>query len=275
MNIFNLVSELEKVDGDVHERLAYHSRRSMFSRLGKMAAGAVPVAMASVFNKAYAFTPGAIDVLNFALTLEYLEDEFYKMGNMQAMTLIPSTDRPIFAQIGKHETSHVNFLKSALGAAAVAKPMFDFTGGSGSGTGPFADVFTNYATFLAVSHAFEDTGVRAYKGQAGNLMADEDEPLLEYALQIHSVEARHAAVVRYILNANAMPTLTLKPWITLKQSISPLVDPVYAGEQEQTQGGIANLVVLSGKSVEAVTEAFDEPLSKQAVLDIAKLFIKP
>jgi hypothetical protein len=53
-----------------------------------------------------------------------------------------------------------------------------------------------------VSHALEDTGVRAYKEQAGNLMAAEDKPLLEYALQIHSVEARHASVVRRLLNTN-------------------------------------------------------------------------
>ena len=53
------------------------------------------------------------------------------------------------------------------------------------------DVFSNYKTFLAVSQALEDTGVRAYKGQAGNLKSSDE--ILTVALQIHSVEARHAA----------------------------------------------------------------------------------
>ena len=96
MNILNIISELEKVDGDIHERLAYTSRRSMFGTLGKtVAAFAVPSLLAMSINKAYAATPGALDVLNFALTLEYLEDEFYKAGNA-ASGLIPAIDKPLF-----------------------------------------------------------------------------------------------------------------------------------------------------------------------------------
>ncbi len=48
-------------------------------------------------------------------------------------------------------------------------PDFDFSGGAGSGTGPYADAFSNYDLFLTVAQAFEDTGVRAYKGQAGKM----------------------------------------------------------------------------------------------------------
>jgi hypothetical protein len=283
MNIFNLISDLEKVDGDVHERLKFYSRRTMFSRLGKMAAATAPVALASVFNKAYAFTPGAIDVLKYALTLEYLEDEFYKMGNSKAATLYPNGGQytPVFMQIGKHETAHVLFLEKALGYTPMNATMttgngkaelgvgkgFDFTAG-----GAFADVFTNFGTFVAVSHAFEDTGVRAYKGQATNLMAKEDEVLLDYALQIHSVEARHASVVRYILNDLAKPTPPIKPWITLNQALIPAVAPIVAGEENLTQGGV-NLKGLAGKSDEAISEAFDEPLTKMEVLAIATPFI--
>ncbi len=96
------------------------------------------------------------DVLNFALTLEYLEDEFYRMA-MGSRGLIPRETIDVFGQISKHETAHVNLLKSVLGGKAVAKPTFDFTAG-----GQFADVFRNYQTFLALAQAFEDTGVRAY-----------------------------------------------------------------------------------------------------------------
>ena len=264
MNILNIISELEKVDGEVHERLAYTSRRSMFGTLGKtVAAFAVPSLLAMSINKAYAATPGALDVLNFALTLEYLEDEFYKAGNA-ASGLIPAIDKPLFAQIGKHETQHVAFLRTALGTKAVAKPSFDFTA-----KGTFADVLTNYKTFAIVSSALEDTGVRAYKGQAGNLMAAEDKPLLEYALQIHSIEARHAAVVRRLLNTNGFAPGT-KGWIS-----GNIGNPagVYAGEENLMQGGV-NLKGLAGKSDAAISEAFDEPLTKDQVLAIASGFIK-
>ena len=262
MNIFNILSEIEKVDADVHERLAHVSRRSMFNTLGKkMSAFAIPALLATSINKAYAATPGAIDVLNFALTLEYLENDFYIAGN-NASGLIPAAEKPIFTQIGKHESQHVAFLLAALGAKAVAKPKFDLTY-----KGAFGDVLTNYKTFAIVSHALEDTGVRAYKGQAGNLMAAEDKPLLEYALQIHSVEARHASVVRRLLNSKGFVP-GAKGWITLNEG-SPA--PVYAGEDNTIQGGV-NLDGLAGKTKQAVTEAFDEPLAKEAVLAIATPF---
>lgn len=263
MNIFKILTDIEKIDGEVFERLEHVSRRSVFNTFSKkLAAVAVPTVVASMLNKAYAATPGAIAVLNFALTLEYLEDEFYKKG-ISTTGLIPASDQAIFTQISKHETQHVNFLKTALGVSAVAKPTFDFTA-----KGAFADVFSNYKTFAIVSHALEDTGVRAYKGQAANLMATEDKPLLEYALQIHSVEARHASVVRRLLNTRGF-VVGAKGWITLAQG-SPAA--VYAGDDNLVQGGV-NLGGLAGKTNEAISEAFDEPLTKEAVLAIAGPFI--
>jgi len=264
MNIFKIIDEIQEVDGEAVERLQHATRRSFMTKFSRsMAAAAVPTAMAGIFNKAYAFTPGAIEVLKFALTLEYLEDEFYKMGN-GAAGLIPAKYKDVFSQIGKHETQHVNFLKGALGAAAPAKPTFDFSAG-----GAFPNPFGVFDTFAFLSHAFEDTGVRAYKGQAGNLMAKEDEPLLDYALQIHSVEARHAAKSRDILS-EIRGIDRIKPWITLNEG-SPAA--VYAGDENTVQGGV-NITGIAGKSLDAVTEAFDEPLTKDAVLAIAMLFIK-
>ena len=83
------------------------------------------------------------------------------------MTSLPITT------IRDHELAHVNFLKSAISAAGgtpIGQPVFDFTGGNGSGNGPFAGAFADYELFLAVAQVLEDTGVRAYKGQAGNLI---------------------------------------------------------------------------------------------------------
>ena len=129
---------------------------------------AIPLGLLFKPTKTYAATSSPVDVLNFALTLEYLESSFYTMGLNAG--IVPSSDMAIISQISKHETAHVATLKSAItasGGTPVAEPQFDFTAG-----GTFSDVFTNYTTFLVLANAFEDTGVRAYKGQAFKLRHD-------------------------------------------------------------------------------------------------------
>ncbi|MDB5614460.1 MAG: Ferritin-like protein [Devosia sp.] len=168
-------------------------RRDMFSKYAK-AAGimtSAPLVLALASNQAFGQSlPKVIeDTLNFALTLEYLESAFYKEGN--AAGIIPAQYKTVFRTIGQHEDAHVKLLKGVLGSAAVAAPGVDFTAG-----GKYADVFTNFDTFLTLSQTFEDLGVAAYKGQAGNLMGSKE--VLTVALQIHSVEARHASEVRRI-----------------------------------------------------------------------------
>jgi hypothetical protein len=183
-------------------------------------------------------------------------------------SLIPGTDLAIFQQISKHENAHVAYLQAALGSSAVAKPSFDFSGGSGSGSGPFGNPFANYATFQALSQAFEDTGVRAYKGQAPNLQSQPS--ILTVALQIHSVEARHACEVRR-LRGNFTDQVPNKGWITGNMTDITSASAVYAGEDNTTQDGI-DLTTL-GYSATVASEAFDEPLTMSAVLAIAGQFI--
>ncbi len=231
-------------------------RKLEHAGLGLLAA-AVPSVLANAAGAAtrspsrVARTQTVTDVLNFALKLEYLENEFYLMG-LAASGLIPSGDRVIFQQISAHETAHVALLKGALGGSAIVKPTFDFTAG-----GAFSDVFTNYITFKALSQGFEDTGVRAYKGQAVNLKSDG--ATLTIALQIHSVEARHASQVRRLRGQ--------KGWITSNNTDVSALAAVYAGEDNHVQGGV------DVGSTSAATEAFDEPLTMVQVLAIAGPFI--
>lgn len=273
MNIIKIMDHLS--DGELLNKKS--SRRDSFEHLknlGKnVALASIPFGLAATSSKARAATMGMAgatmmasptEILNFALTLEYLERNFYQMG-LDTSGLIPKEDREAFAQISKHETAHVDFRLAALGDNAIEEPTFDFTGAPG---GLNLDTFSNYQTFLALSQGFEDTGVRAYKGQAGGLM--DDDSLLAYALQIHSVEARHAFQVRRMRG--------VKGWITKSENTLPdAFNAVYGGatpESNLTQGGVN----LSGMfndvgGDDVVSESFDEPLTMGEVNAIASIFI--
>lgn len=275
MNVHHIIQQIEKTDPDFAERV--DTRRSAMKEFagiaGKLALAAVPLALGGMFKKAYGRQAGnsLFDILNYALTLEYLEAKFYQMGSASS-GLIPSGAPTMAIQtIGAHETAHVNFLRTAITAAGgtpVSEPTFDFTAG-----GAFSNVFSSYATFLAVAQTFEDTGVRAYKGQAAqaSLMANND--VLTAALNIHSVEARHASHIRQMRKANGFGDV--KPWITGKESgIGAAVQASYDGEEITSQAGV-EIVNINGQSISAAaaSEAFDEPLSMQQVLDIVSPFI--
>jgi hypothetical protein len=259
LKIFEEVYNKEVIDKN------FSRREALTKGLGfglKAALAAIPFGiLETLTNKADAApdNPTVVGVLNFALTLEYLESTFYTMG-LSASGLIPSSDVKIFMQISKHETAHVAVLKqtiTSLSGTPVTQPTFDFTAG-----GTFSDVFTNYQTFLALSNAFEDTGVRAYKGQAPALLGSG--AVLTAALDIHSVEARHASEVRRLRN--------LKGWISNAEA-NGLPAAIYAGEDNTTQGGV-NVTGITTAPAVSVTEAFDEPLTMTQVLAIAGPFIK-
>lgn len=227
-----------------------------------LAMGSVPIALAAVSKDVFAQTalPGIIvDVLNFALMLEYLEAEFYTTG-MNTPNLIRPEWRAQFDQIRKHEVAHVAFLRSTLGARAIQKPTFDYTAGNGSRNGPFADVFSSERTFAAVAQAFEDTGVRAYKGQAGYLMGNRD--VLVAALRIHSVEARHAAQIHRLRGQKA--------WVVSDSTggLPPITKPIYDGEDNRF-----HFILAQPASGISMTQAFDEPLTKSQVLKIVAPFV--
>ncbi len=254
------------------------SRRQAFGTIGalgkKAAMAAIPLGLALKPKSAYAaaMQNDPVGALQFALTLEYLEDEFYRTG-LDCDIIPTGRAETVYVQISKHEKAHVDFLIAGLegaGVEPVAKPEFDFTAGG------LFDPFnlggigkeTAYAQFLALSQAFEDTGVRAYKGQATNLMGSD---FLTPALQIHSVEARHASEVRRLRG--------LKGWITLNErgeGIPEQAQGVYNGEENVTQGGVDVTTLGDGTPFGegASTEAYDEPLAKEDVLAIAALFIK-
>jgi hypothetical protein len=186
---------LESVDKDGAIQEMAHAvagdTRADFMRKAVIAGGAFAggAAVLAYSDIAGAQTASDVAILNFALTLEYLEAAFYieavAMGALSGETLR-------FARVVKaHEVAHVNFLKKALKTAAVPKPTFDFKGTT-----------EDAAKFRATAKVLEDTGVMAYAGQAPLVKAD---AVLQAALSVHTVEARHAAWIRHILGQPPSP----------------------------------------------------------------------
>jgi hypothetical protein len=278
-----LVAALAAADPEIADRLV--SRREAILRgaatSSVVAAGlrmaSVPVALAALSRDAFGQLPAVVsNVLNYALTLEELEYEFYQIGTSTA-GLIPAADQPVFNTLRAHELDHRDFLRRTLGAAARPKPAFDFTGGKGRGGGPYANVFSptpaGYETFKAVAQALEDTGVRAYKGQAPALRPYPD--VLTTALTIHSVEARHASKIRRLRGGNQDIGPFYEGWITRNQTDVPGAAGNYAGEENTVQGGL-DLSTFSFSepiALDEITESFDEPLTQVQVVRLIDPFL--
>jgi hypothetical protein len=133
------------------------------------------------------FGRGDVGILNFALTLEYLEAAFYNeaTANQGKASFIKDGQTRVFLKtVTADENAHVAFLKKALGNKAIAAPKVDFGGTT-----------SQEAAFVKTALALENTGVGAYSGQALNIEAPAN---VRAALSILTVEARHASVIGLI-----------------------------------------------------------------------------
>src|SRR3954471_4639384 len=174
---------------DAADRVNHGNRKSFLRNGGIIAgAGAILAAMPA-FARAASVPKGDVDILNYALTLEYLESAFYAEAVSKGAL---SGEYARFAKtVQAHEDAHVQALKKVLGSKAVKKPAFDF-----KGTTAKQDTFAQTAITL------EDTGVKAYQGQAPNIKTP---GILAAAISIHPVEARHAAWIRSIVGHGSGP----------------------------------------------------------------------
>ena len=154
--------------------------------LGTLAGGGAALAALVLAEPGKAQSSTDVEILNYALTLEYLQSAFYTEAERRG-ALRTKLTRQTTRVLGAVERAHVGALKDALGAAAVKRPSFDFGG-----------VTEDEDAFIKTAVAFEDLGTAAYKGQAYRI---ESPALLAAAVSIHSVEARHAAWIRYLANA--------------------------------------------------------------------------
>jgi len=188
--------------------------RASFILRGALTAGAVYGATAVGPFVSSAFGAGGggdVDILNFALTLEYLETDFYKVKGKSVG--LSGEAKKLATMFGDEEAEHVAALSKAITAAGgkpVAKPKFSFP-------------VTNQASFLKLAYVLENTGVGAYNGAGPLLM---NKAYLAAAGSIVQVEARHAAAIALLTGSKITPNGGFdKPLTTTKvlAAVKPLI----------------------------------------------------
>ncbi len=189
MSYIPLLEEFDR-DGAIQETAATvdpETRGSFLKKAGigagaLLGGGAVLGALPSLAGASSKVAASDVAILNYALTLEYLEAAFYaeavKKGRFSGKV-------GKFARVvSAHENAHVAFLKGALGSKAIKSPKFDF-----------GATVTDRAMFQQTAQVLEDTGVTAYLGQVANISK---RGTLTAAATIALVEGRHAAWIRFI-----------------------------------------------------------------------------
>ena len=268
---------MQSLDARVERR---ESRRAFFTAaLGAGAIGAGAFAFASAAN---AQTVTDADILNFALNLEYLEANFYSFavtgepisgtitdgtgqrGNAVGGRQVNFTDAAVQAyarEIAADEIAHVQFLRAALGTAAVSQPRLDLgtapdsafsLAAQAAGVVPAGGRFDPYSSdenFLLGSFIFEDVGVTAYKGAAGLLQS---KVFLEAAAGILAVEAYHAAIVRTTLYAKGVNEL-VQATVQISNARDRLDGPTDLDQgiasQRTADGTVSNIVPVDANGL--------------------------
>ncbi|MBH1963717.1 MAG: ferritin-like domain-containing protein [Comamonadaceae bacterium] len=262
-------------------------RRQFFRKSSAMGAGVVGGMILSACGGggddavAQPSGPTDVEILNFALNLEYLEAQFYQyavFGSGLPANMLTGTGTqgavvgghavsfkdPVVAQYAKEialdEIAHVAFLRSALGSAAVAQPQIDVGGTDPNGAfstaaraaglvgpGMAFDPYASDEAFLLGAYIFEDVGVTAYKGAAPLIT---NKTYLEAAAGILSAEAYHAGLVRTVLYSKGLATPSLR---TAADAISNARDSL-DGNSDVDQGitgsdGASNIVPLDPNGI--------------------------
>lgn len=262
------------------------SRRKFMAGVGVSAVAAGTLALPGCGNSSPA-APTDADVLNFALNLEYLEAQFYlyaatgaglqasdttagsaspyqtvgtlTLGDAAAVPGLTTGEQQILNEIAFEEQSHVQFLRSALGSAAVPMPDIDLSffgplavaaGITTSATGPGSfNPFSSFDYFLVGGFIFEDVGVTAYSG-AATLISPQGVAAgyLTAAAGILAVEAYHAGYIRTSLTGRAIAagSENAYPYLGAANLVEDLRATLTVGDSAapSTPGSVETLLTL-------------------------------
>jgi hypothetical protein len=251
-------------------------RRAFIRSVGLSAAAAAIFAGGAVIpGEAEAQSVTDADILNFALNLEYLEAEFYLRAvfgrGLRAGDVGTSPGRvdggrkvnfsgqrkirEYAEEIAIDEENHVQFLRKALGSAAVKRPRLNIgtafrDAAQAAGLGPNFDAYASVDNFLLAAFIFEDVGVTGYKG-AAPLISNKD--TLEAAAGILAAEAYHAGIIRTVLFSRDViqPTVNISNLRDKADGTGDKDQPIIGrtGEVEAQSVGKANLVPLDSNGL--------------------------
>ena len=203
------------------------TRRDFFKALAFAAAGTA-VGSTVLTRKASAQSGGGdVDIANFALTLEYLEAEFY--ANAVNAGVLSGDAAGVVANLADHEQQHVDAIIGLLegaGATPVEKPEFTFP----------ADAFSSQDSILNLAATFEPVGVGAYLGAAPLI---ESPDILAAAGSIAGVEGEHVVAVNNLLGV-VPPANEAMPAALTKDEVLAAVAPFLGMGSMMDTGGVAN-----------------------------------
>jgi len=250
--------------GVLSRRDAIASAAGTSSRiLTALGIGAIPVALAAISRSASAqTTTDLLDSLQFVLLIVQMQNDLH-LRAASASGFVPSSDVSAMAAIGTQDGAQEQTLDSlitSLNATPNATPSFDWTA---KGAFPnFSFAAGQYSTYQIIAQGLEDLGVRAFKGQIARMTANP--AAMVQVATYGSIQARHAAEIRRIRGKKA--------WITgsSRDDLPAFFQPVYDGEEATIHAGYDSSALAGADGgLNAVTEAFDEPLTKsqaQAVI---------
>jgi rubrerythrin len=202
------MSDNTQVNPDLATLEVHGITRSSFILRGALTAGALYGASAVGPFVSHALAEaggGDAEILNFALTLEYLESDFYRVKGRQVG--LSGQARDYAMTFGDEEAEHVVALAATikqLGGTPVRRPKFVFPA-------------TDEKSFLSLASLLENTGVGAYNGAAPAL---KNKQILESAGEIVQTEARHAAAINLLIGRSPTPHQGFDPPLTKAQVLA-------------------------------------------------------